>query len=83
MFEYDNGVRVFGLTRDQPDCCNNTSDYIMGTKGRCDLLNYRIDGETNWHYEGPGGNMYDLEHKKLFDAIRAGQADQQRPLTCA
>lgn len=73
IFEYENGVRVFGFTRDQADCYRDTNDYIFGTKGRCNLLNYRIEGETNWRYEKPRENMYDLEHKALFDSIRAGQ----------
>lgn len=73
IYEYDQGVRVFGFTRDQPECWNNTSDYIMGTKGRCDLLNYRIEGETNWRYEKPRQNMYDVEHKELFESIRSGK----------
>ena len=73
VFEYDNGVRVFGFTRDQADCYSETNDYIFGTKGRCNLLSYRIEGETNWRYEKPRANMYDLEHKALFDSIRAGQ----------
>ncbi|MHC1766282.1 MAG: Gfo/Idh/MocA family protein [Verrucomicrobiia bacterium] len=73
IYEYDQGVRVFGFTRDQPECWNNTSDYIMGTKGRCDLLNYRIEGDTNWRYEKPRQNMYDVEHKELFESIRSGK----------
>ena len=73
MFEYAGGARVFGFTRDQPDCYNNTSDVFFGTKGRCDLLSHRIEGERPWRYEGPGGNMYDLEHAALFDSIRQGR----------
>ncbi|HEY5909619.1 MAG TPA: Gfo/Idh/MocA family oxidoreductase, partial [Verrucomicrobiae bacterium] len=72
VFEYDHGVRVFGFTRDPPDCWNNTSDFIIGTKGRCDLLNYRIEGENNWHYDQPRQNMHDVEHAELFASIRAG-----------
>jgi predicted dehydrogenase len=73
VFEYDEGVRVFGYCRDMPDCYRETSDFIMGTKGRCNLLENRIEGETTWHYEGPKPNMYDLEHKALFDSIRSGK----------
>jgi predicted dehydrogenase len=72
VFEYAGGVRVFGFTRDQPDCYNNTSDTFFGTKGRCDLLTCRISGENPWHYEGPKNNMYDQEHKEFFDSIRSG-----------
>lgn len=70
IFEYPNGVRVFGFTRDQAECYNNTSDFIMGTKGRCDLLNYRIEGENPWRYDKPRANMYDIEHAELFQSIR-------------
>jgi predicted dehydrogenase len=73
VFEYDHGVRVFGFTRDQPDCWNDTSDFIIGTKGRCDLLKYQIEGETNWHYDQPRQNMYDVEHAELFAAVRTGK----------
>ncbi len=73
IFEYENGARVYGFTRDQQDCFKETSDMIFGTKGRCNLLNNRIDGQTNWRYTGPKANMYDVEHKELFDSIRSGQ----------
>lgn len=72
VFEYENGVRVFGFTRDQTDCYRDTNDYILGTKGRCNLLKYTIEGETNWSWEQPRGNMYDLEQKAFFDSIRSG-----------
>ncbi|MCL5096068.1 MAG: hypothetical protein M1608_00740 [Candidatus Omnitrophica bacterium] len=73
VFEYANGVRVFGLTRDQPGCYNDTSDFIIGTEGRCNLLGNHIEGKTQWRYNGPRANMYDVEHKELFDAVRAGK----------
>jgi predicted dehydrogenase len=73
VFEYANGVRVFGFTRDMPDCFNETSDFIIGTKGRCNLLQNRIEGETNWQYGGEKSNMYNNEHQELFDSIRLGK----------
>lgn len=82
VYEYENGVRVYGFTRDQPECYNNTSDFIMGTKGRCDLLSYRITGEKPWRYEGPRANMYDVEHQELFDAIRQGKAINNGDYMC-
>lgn len=77
VFEYANGVRVFGLTRDPEDCYRDTNDYILGTKGRCSLIQYKIEGETNWQGQKPKESMYDLEHKALFDSIRSG-----KPLNC-
>ena len=33
----------------------------------------RIEGETNWRYEGPACNRFDLEHEALFSSIRSGE----------
>lgn len=82
VFEYPNGVRVYGFTRDQPECFNNVSDVIIGSKGRCDLLAHRITGESNWQYDKPKENMYDLEHRELFNAIRAGKPINDGPRMC-
>jgi predicted dehydrogenase len=74
VFEYPNGVRMFGFCRDIPGVYNETTDTVLGTKGRAYMpTKCRIEGKTNWRYEGPKESMYDLEHKALFDAIRAGQ----------
>ena len=71
-YEYDNGVKTHAYCRQQPNCYSDTSDQYIGTKGTVNVLKHRIDGENKWRYKGPGGNMYDLEHKALFDAIRSG-----------
>lgn len=74
VFEYDSGVRVFGYCRDIPGCYNETSDVILGSKGRCFLPSRpRIEGAVEWQYTGPKASMYDIEHKEMFDSIRAGQ----------
>ncbi len=82
VFEYPDGVRVYGFTRDQKECYNNVSDFITGTKGRCDLLAHRITGETTWAYDQPKEGMYDLEHRALFEAIRAGKPINNGPYMC-
>ena len=74
VFEYENGVKVFGFCRDQVGCYNETSDIIFGTKGKAILPSRcRIEGEKPWRYEGPKSSMYDCEHQALFDSIRAGK----------
>ena len=73
IYDYPNGVRVFGLCRNQVGCRNELSDVIFGTKGRASLLEGRIEGETTWQYDGPKVNPYDVEHQELFAAIRAGK----------
>jgi predicted dehydrogenase len=77
-YEYGGGVRVHSYCRQIPGCPWDVNDIIIGTKGRASILGFRIEGETNWHLPGsrPGvpntPNMYDVEHVKLFDAIRSG-----------
>jgi len=74
VYEYESGARVYAYCRQQPGCWNSTEDYFFGTKGTCNVLNkYRIDGENEWRFRGEGGNMYDLEHEALFQAIRSGK----------
>ncbi len=72
VYEYASGARVYGYCRGQNGCYSNTSDHILGTKGRCNVTKHRIKGETNWRYKGPKCNMCDTEHQELFDSIRSG-----------
>ena len=72
-WEYENGVRVYGFSRAQANVFNQTSDVVLATKGRCDVLKHQIEGETNWRYDGPKCNMYDAEHVALFEGIRKGE----------
>ena len=74
VYEYESGVRVFSHCRRMAGCSNDVSDHVLGTKGRCEVLKHRIEGETEWRYDGPKCNMYDLEHQALFDAIRSGNS---------
>lgn len=73
VFEYANGVRVFGFCRAIPGCFNETSDTILGSKGRVVLPSRpRIEAPVAWKYEGPKQSMYDVEHLELFAGIRSG-----------
>jgi predicted dehydrogenase len=72
-YEFDSGVRVYSHCRRQAGCANDVSDIILGTKGRCDVMKHRIEGETNWQFEGDNPNRYVAEHTALFAAIRSGQ----------
>lgn len=71
-YEYDDGVRVYSHCRRQAGCSNDVSDIILGTKGRCNVMKYRIEGRTNWRYEGENPNRYVAEHEALFASIRNG-----------
>jgi predicted dehydrogenase len=74
VYEYANGVRMFGLCRNHVACHNELTDTIFGTKGVARLAGqYRIEGNNPWRYEGPDCNMTDQEHVALFDSIRSGK----------
>ena len=75
VYEFANGVRIYAYCRTIPNCYENNSSLILGTKGRCDLLKLSISGETNWVASGPTSknNAYDLEHVALFQSIRNGK----------
>ena len=72
VYEFANGVRMYAFCRTIPDCYNETSSILLGTKGRAYPLQMRIEGETKWQYAGPKANPYDLEHVELFKALRSG-----------
>lgn len=72
MYEYGQGTKVFAYTRQMQGCFNQTEDFVMGTQGNAQVLAHQINGQSQWKYDGPGGNMYDLEHKALYDGIRSG-----------
>lgn len=72
VYEFANGTRMYAFCRTIPDCYNETSSILLGTRGRCNLLRMRIEGETNWMYEGRRPDPYDVEHVELFKAIRSG-----------
>jgi predicted dehydrogenase len=73
VYEYPGGMRMHAYCRQQNGCIPEISDHFYGTKGHCDLLRCRIDGETDWQYQGPACNRFDLEHVALFSSIRNGK----------
>jgi predicted dehydrogenase len=73
VYEYASGVRIYAACRTIDNCYNENSSVHLGTKGRCYVMQGRIEGEVNWAYSGPKANPYDLEHVALFEALRAGR----------
>jgi len=74
VYDFPQGVRVYAFCRTIDNCYNENSSLILGTKGRCDLLQLRITGETNWESQAAKSkaDAYDLEHVALFNGIRKG-----------
>jgi len=70
VYEYANGIKLYSHCRRQAGCADDISDIFLGTKGTCDLMKHRIEGENPWRYQGPKENMFVIEHEALFDSIR-------------
>ncbi len=74
VYEFANGVRLYGVGRAQNGCYNEVSDVLMGTKGRAILpTKPRIEGQTNWEYTGPACKMTEEEQGALFQSVRTGK----------
>jgi predicted dehydrogenase len=73
VYEYASGVKLFAFCRQQDNCSMDVNDYVLGTKGKVDIMAHTITGDTNWRYRGPNPNMYQVEHDELFASIRSGK----------
>ncbi len=72
IYEFASGVRIYAFCRTTDGCYNESSSVVLGTKGKADITNYRISGETNWRSK-LRCNPYQREHDVLFAAIRSGK----------
>jgi predicted dehydrogenase len=77
VYQFANGVRMYANCRTQPNCFNEVSGIIMGTKGVAYTESYIIQGENKWKYSGQAQNPYRVEHVELFKSIRAA-----KPINC-
>jgi len=75
VFEYENGVKLYSNTRQQPNCANEVSAQVMGGKGVALLTDraQRISAEESWEFNGENDNFFQTEHDELFASIRRGQ----------
>ena len=71
VYEFPGGVRLYAFCRTTTGCYDEYSSLIFGSKGKANIMGCRIWGETNWRWQGQG-DPYQIEHDKLFAAIRSG-----------
>ena len=75
FYEYDNGVRVFFTCRQQDNTTSYVDERVLATNGQADVLKNNLfdrSGKRTWNYRGPKPSMYRIEHKEMFESIRAG-----------
>lgn len=76
VYQFADGVRLYAFCRTTNGCYDEASSLVLGTKGRASILDCRIQGETNWRWQGQC-DPYQIEHDRSFAAIRSGQ-----PMNC-
>jgi myo-inositol 2-dehydrogenase/D-chiro-inositol 1-dehydrogenase len=86
VYEFANNVRCYAFCRQQAGTHGETTDHIVGTRGRANLLGlnqasrnwppYSITGENAWRLPAAqlrgATDMYQQEHNELFASIRSG-----------
>jgi predicted dehydrogenase len=74
FYEYPTGVRVYFTCRQQNNVSNLVDEVVLGTKGRAQVLEFKIEGEKAWQgKKDPKIDMYVIEHQHLFNSIRDGK----------
>ncbi len=71
--EYPNGVHVTSMCRQIPNCENNVSEAVVGTKGAWESRGYRFSGSTKYRFREKEVNPYVQEHIDLIASIREGK----------
>jgi len=70
-FTYEDGSQLFSQCRHMTGCWSSVAEFVVGTKGKAEVHAGRIEtGADTWRYRGPKTNPYQVEHDRLFEAIR-------------
>jgi predicted dehydrogenase len=80
-YRFPDGTRLFAQGRHMDNCWGFFGDHIHGTTGSAELGEgikkpriFKGHDQTNenviWRYQGKPCNAYQVEHDRLFDAIR-------------
>jgi predicted dehydrogenase len=74
-FEYPKGVHALSMCRQISKCANEVAEYLAGTKGRCHVNAYTINGKrvVSREQDKQSTDPYVQEHTDLIASIRAGK----------
>jgi myo-inositol 2-dehydrogenase / D-chiro-inositol 1-dehydrogenase len=73
-FEYENGVHMLSMCRQQAGTAGSVSEALVGTKGTSQVNDYKITGPNAW--SGSKANEvdpYTQEHTDFIASIRKGE----------
>ena len=72
-FTYADGTKMLSECRHQRNTWGSVSEHAHGTKGTATFNRYSIEAEgEKWRYREDVKNPYQVEHDRLFAAIRTG-----------
>jgi predicted dehydrogenase len=74
-YEFEGGVHMLSMCRQQAGTPGLVAESLRGTKGQCDTQdgrNYEIAGPNAWKWSGEYTNPYQQEHTNLIASIRKG-----------
>jgi predicted dehydrogenase len=75
-FEYENGVHMLSMCRQQAGCANSVSEAIVGTKGASQVNDYKITRAGAWDgsaIKRSEADPYTQEHVDFIASIRKGE----------
>lgn len=74
-YEYPGGVHMYSSCRHIPTTANNISEALVGTKGRCDVGGYRVNGKPVFTrgQDRAAISPYVQEHTDLIASVRGGK----------
>jgi myo-inositol 2-dehydrogenase/D-chiro-inositol 1-dehydrogenase len=75
-FEYDNGVHLFSMCRQQDGTVANISEALVGSKGTCQVNDYKITGAKAFDGKAIKSkelSPYRQEHTDFIASIRKGE----------
>ena len=71
-YTYDDGAVMLSQCRHIQNCWDEVAEYAHGSKGRASLASGLIEAPGGWNHREPEDekNPYQVEHDRLFEAIR-------------
>jgi myo-inositol 2-dehydrogenase / D-chiro-inositol 1-dehydrogenase len=75
-FEYENGVHMLSMCRQQAGTAGSVSEALVGTKGSCQVNDYKIAGASAWDgsaMKKSEVDPYTQEHTDFIASIRKGE----------
>jgi len=73
-YTYADGTTLLSQCRHIPNTWSNVSEHVTGTRGSCNVggASMTSTGGWDWRFTGQRGDAYQVEHDRLFAAIRQG-----------